>query len=117
MATTKVVETVWDWLKFASDRDMQIYQCTEYGGLSWSITVADELINNPPEAAGPYNPMVWKALQKAGRGGKNYSKVGPFLEIMDSVWAPALDKMFNGEATPEEVGQEIKAGADPILNA
>lgn len=117
MATTKEVETVWDWLKFISDRDMSIYQCTEYGGLSWRIAVADELINNPPEAAGPYTPKVWKALQKAGRGGKNYSKVQPLGEIMDSVWAPALDRLFNGEATPEEVGQVIKEGADPILNA
>jgi multiple sugar transport system substrate-binding protein len=117
MAATKVADTVWDWLKFISDRDMSIYQCTEYGGLSWRTAVADELINKPPEAAGLYTPRVWKALQKAGRGGKNYSKVLPFGEIMDSVWAPALDKMFNGEATPEKVGQEIKAGADPILSA
>jgi multiple sugar transport system substrate-binding protein len=112
---TQYPEAAWDWIKWIVSRDMSLYQCVTFGGMSPLISLAEDLANNPPEEVGPHVPKVWKALFGTARGGRNYSKVLPFSEIMDSVWDPALDKMWNEELPPAGVAQEIKAGADAIL--
>jgi multiple sugar transport system substrate-binding protein len=113
---TKHPQTAWDWIKWTTNREMSIYQCTYFGGQSTRKAVAEELATNPPEEAGPHIPKVWKALYDVALlGGKNYSNVVPFSEIIDSVWNPALARMWNKEATPRQIGQEIKTGADAIL--
>ena len=114
---TKYPETAWDWIKLTTnDRDTVLALCIEFGGLPWNMKLAKEFLDDPPQEARPHLPKVWNAVETVAESGKNYFHVLPLLEIMDNAWTPAFDKLWNGDLPPNQVGEEIKTGADAILN-
>jgi hypothetical protein len=58
---------------------------------------------------------VWNALYNSAQGGRSYSRVRGFLEILDSVWSPAIDMLWSGDYTPDQAAQAITDGANAIL--
>jgi multiple sugar transport system substrate-binding protein len=115
-AATNAPEVCWEWIKLTCGPEQSEIFVTLVGGQSTLISVAERLASDPPDAAvGTGVAKVWKALYNSARGGRSYSRVRGFLEIIDSVWSPAIDMLWSGEYTPEQAGQEITEGANAIL--
>jgi ABC-type glycerol-3-phosphate transport system substrate-binding protein len=115
-AATQAPEVCWEWIKLTCGPEQSEIFVTLIGGQSTLISVAERLATNPPETAvGTGVAKVWKALYNSASGGRSYSRVRGFLEIIDSVWSPVIDMLWSGEYTPEQAGQEIAEGANAIL--
>jgi multiple sugar transport system substrate-binding protein len=117
-ATTAAPEVAWDWLKFTAGPKWSEWFCAQFGGMSTIISVAEKLATSDPleiGAAGPHVGLIWKALYRSARGGRLYSRIPTFLEVMDNAWGPTVDELWNEDITPAEAGLKIKEIADPIL--
>ena len=129
---TKFPEVCWDLIKFSCTPEWSEKFCVYVGGMPTIVDVAKRLAASTPEQAKdlkhfeqkeagpdvvlPGVEKVWKAMFDGVQSARRPLVIPGITEINTSVWTPALDPMWTGETTPEQVCRAIAEGANKILD-
>lgn len=108
-------QLAWDFIKYSCSPEWSEKFVIEIGGQSSVIEVAERLATNPPATAGEGLAKVWNAVYKATPGAISISNIRDYNEVLDTAWAPGMDKLWSGELTAEQAGQSIATTANQIL--